>query len=87
MSSVVLDTQSCAASGPVISVFCSKGAVTSEMPAPWTAASEVDDAEACPAWEAPLAEYFRAPVTAGFAVVSVPAMPRPSAPSGLEKSR
>jgi hypothetical protein len=33
MSSVVLETQSFAMSGPVISVSCSSGGVTSEMPA------------------------------------------------------
>src|SRR5262245_66024791 len=87
MSSLVLDTQSCAASGPVISVSCSNGAVTSEIPSPRLAASEVDDADACPAWEAPLAEYFRTPVAAGLAVVNEPAMPWPSAPSALAKSK
>src|SRR5262249_17663537 len=87
MSSLVLDTQSCAASGPVISVSCSNGAVTSEIPSPRLAASEVDDADACPAWEAPRAEYFRTPAAAGLAAASAPAMPWLTAPSVLEKSR
>ncbi len=56
MSSVVLDTQSCAASGPVISVSASSGGVTSEKPSPLPVACEVEDADACPAWDSPVAE-------------------------------
>src|SRR5262249_61060329 len=45
MSSLALETQSCAASGPVISVSCSSGGVISEMPLlPATSADDDDDA-------------------------------------------
>ena len=45
MSSDVLDTHSCAASGPVISVFCSSGGVISETPL-LPATSDDDDEDA-----------------------------------------
>ena len=47
MSSVVLETQSWAATGPVISVSCSSGGVISEIPA--------GAAESCPPCDAVLA--------------------------------